>query len=195
MALSSGGDLSALATETVLRGGLAEAARAFSQFVQQNVDLSDPLLAHDEPVRIPALLGEPGQQVAAVFLAVEGDLDGYLLLLIPEHAVECLLTWMLGDPDVDSELAQSAIGEIGNVVGSAFLNYLADIAEIRISPAPPQVVHETVAAVLGTIAAGLEATGYREVQVVCTELVGIEGSFSVYFIWLPRLSSAPQVGA
>lgn len=195
MAQSSEGKLSALVTETVLRRGLEAAAQAFSDFVQQSVNVQDTVLKHDEPVRIPNLLGEQGQQVAAVFLAVAGDLDGYLLLLIPEDAREPLITGIIGEGEVEPELAQSAIGEMGNVVGTTFLNFLADSAEVRISPSPPQVVYETVAAVLGTVAAGLEATGFREVQVVCTEMVGINDVFSVYLIWLPRLDTPLQEGA
>jgi chemotaxis protein CheC len=76
-----------------------------------------------EPGAIAAFLGGLGQDLLAVGVKLEGPLTGDLLLALPEPDAERLAA-ILGFPPQGgawSGMAESALMESGNIVGSAFV--------------------------------------------------------------------------
>jgi chemotaxis protein CheC len=75
-----------------------------------------------EPGAIAAFLGGLGQDLVAVGVKLEGALEGDLLLALPERDAERLAA-MLGFPPTGGwgGMAESALVESGNIVGSAFV--------------------------------------------------------------------------
>jgi len=73
---------------------------------------------------IAAFLGALGSDVVAVGVKLEGALEGDLLLALPERDAERLAA-VLGfapGPDGWTGMAESALMESGNIVGSAFVS-------------------------------------------------------------------------
>jgi chemotaxis protein CheC len=62
-----------------------------------------------------------------------------------------------GSTAAPHELAESAIAELGNVVGSAFVNALADDLNLVLHPTPPAFLHDMAGAVLQTLYAEILA--------------------------------------
>ncbi|HMO53083.1 MAG TPA: chemotaxis protein CheC, partial [Tepidiformaceae bacterium] len=85
------------------------------------------------------------------------------MLLFPEsRALECV-DLMCGQrpgttTDAD-ELAQSAIGELGNIVGSAFVNALADDLNLILHPSPPSILHDMAIALVESVYAEVLSQG------------------------------------
>src|SRR3954453_14809890 len=84
------------------------------------------------PVPAPAALnfadaidtiGAPDEEVTGVVLGVVGEMEGIVLLLMRTADAAGLCT-LLG-VKVDSEMGQSALAEIGNIVGTSYINALA----------------------------------------------------------------------
>jgi chemotaxis protein CheC len=78
---------------------------------------------------IAGFLGALGGDLVAVGVKLEGPLTGHLLLALPERDAEALAA-ALGTPAEDGRigpLAQSALMECGNIVGSAFVSALAKL--------------------------------------------------------------------
>jgi len=76
------------------------------------------------PGAIAAFLGALGSDVVAVGVKLEGALEGDLLLALPEADAERLAA-MLGFPPAEggwAGMAESALMESGNIVGSAFVS-------------------------------------------------------------------------
>jgi chemotaxis protein CheC len=79
------------------------------------------------PGAIAAFLGALGADLVAVGVKLEGPLTGDLLLALPERDAEALAT-VLGFPPAPagdaawSGMAESALMESGNIVGSAFVS-------------------------------------------------------------------------
>ncbi len=76
-----------------------------------------------EPGAIASFLGSLGGELLAVGVKLEGPLTGDLLLALPERDAAALAT-LLGFPPSGpgwSEMAESALLESGNIVGSAFV--------------------------------------------------------------------------
>ena len=66
------------------------------------------------------------------------------------------------EPD---EFAQSAIGELGNIVGSAFVNALADRVNLSLHPSPPTIVNDMASALVESIYAEMLSEGAEVVMI------------------------------
>ncbi len=98
------------------------------------------------------MVGDPEMEVAGIYLMAEGDVSGHLLLLmrIPS-AMELCDILLESPPGATQELGEmeiSALGEVGNIVGSFFLNSMADSSGLRLQVSPPVVACDMAGALI-----------------------------------------------
>lgn len=98
----------------------------------------------------------PESPVTAVYIAFSGGIDGHVVLsFTPMAAAYLARTLLMNDGDLDAPamryLADSMLGELGNVAASSFLNAVAAAAGITVLPSPPCVVHDMWGAVLQSV--------------------------------------------
>lgn len=163
-------EVTGAAMPAVIEAALLAAGQAFSALIESPFVSSELACRRLDLAELPGLLGDEAMPVTAGFFEVRGDLSGYLLLLMPSFVAERLTTLLLGADAGEEALADSALGEIGNVVVSAFLNRLADAWRLSAAPTPPQVIHDMAGALLGTVASALSALGESQVTVIRTTL-------------------------
>jgi len=93
------------------------------------------------------------------------------------RALECV-DLMCGQPPGTTtepdDLARSAIGELGNIVGSAFVNALADRVNLILHPSPPTIVHDMAIALVETVYAEVLSQG-GDVAMIDTEFEDHKG--------------------
>ena len=63
-----------------------------------------------------------------------------------------------GSTQTLGEMEESALGELGNIVGSGFLNALADATGLTLQPSPPTVMTDMAGALLDIIASDILLT-------------------------------------
>ena len=99
------------------------------------------------------MFGGPQVRVVGVYLSIEEGASGHIVLAYPPSVACGLIDMLMGNPPGTTreigEMEESALSEVGNVVGSFFLNSMADDTGIRLKPSPPQVVMDRAGAVLG----------------------------------------------
>lgn len=182
----------------VMARALSNSAKALSQFLgNRSLQPTEFALSHHRLAELPVLWGREDTPVAAVVLDVSGDLDGFLLLIVSLDECQRFLSPLIGDVtfDTDEQLAESALGELGNVVGSAFLNDLADQFSMNVKPSPPAVVRDMIGALLATLAAALAEEQRLELPVVRAQLAGNGRQTSAYLLWLPGRSDLERLEA
>jgi chemotaxis protein CheC len=107
--------------------GCGQAITALGKLAGRRLDMDVPE-AWISPVAgaIAAFLGSLGRDLVAVGVKLEGPLTGDLLLALSEEDAERLAA-MLGFPPADAwgGMAESALMESGNIVGSAFVTAVA----------------------------------------------------------------------
>ena len=85
------------------------------------------------------------------------------MLLFPvKRALECvdlMCGQAVGTSVEPDELSESAIGELGNIVGSAFINALADHMNLILHPSPPTVIHDMAIALVQSVYAEVLSQG------------------------------------
>jgi chemotaxis protein CheC len=114
--------------------------------------------------------GDPERAVVAVYLGIEGDLQGHILMAFSETMALGLVDMLLGEPEgTTTELGEmeiSALAEAGNVAGSFFLTTIADWSGLMLPPTPPVVIHEMCGAILGTLAGELAFQAHDQAMVI-----------------------------
>lgn len=157
----------------VAEDGARRAGRGVSGLLGQEITIHVPNVRMGTSVDACDAVGGPESLVLGAYLSFSGDITGHVVLLFPENkALECA-DLMCGQPigtttEID-ELTESAIGELGNVVGSAFINALADLTNIILHPTPPTIVHDMAIAMVETL--------YAEIQMQDGEVVMMDTVF------------------
>jgi chemotaxis protein CheC len=93
---------------------------------------------------------------------------------------------LLGQPDgtttVLGDMEESALGEMGNIVGASLLSVLADGMDIDLRPSPPAVMTDMAGALLDIVAADLmmtEDSAFVAESTFRTRARQIDGTFFV----------------
>jgi chemotaxis protein CheC len=107
--------------------GCGQALTALGRLANQRLDMDVPeVWVGAETGAIAAFLGALGGDLVAVGVKLEGALTGDLLLALPERDAETLAA-ILGFPPAPGwdGMAESALMESGNIVGSFFVSAVA----------------------------------------------------------------------
>jgi chemotaxis protein CheC len=131
--------------------GSGNAATALASMLGQSVDLHVPTALALELADAVDAVGNPEDTVSAVIIGVFGDLDATVLLLFdPESAnTLCSLLGVEGDP----EMALSALGEIGNILGSSYVQAMGTMTNLHMEPHPPVAMSDMLGAIVASVLA------------------------------------------
>ena len=170
--------------------GAGTASTALSEMLGRSIDLSVPDASVLPMAEAVAALGPAEQEITGIALGVEGDLPAtVLMLLTPSDAAKVCV--MLG-LEADSELAPSALGEIGNVVGTSYLNALAGMAGLEVEPTPPGMVTDMLGAIVESILAARAMSSDRTLLLDSSLLVEDEDC-SISFLLVPDHGGAEEL--
>ncbi len=129
----------------LVRRGITNAIWGLSRMVGEAIDI---VSLDIERMSMPEAFADEGGGLngpgVGVYLTVQGDIGGHLLLLhdvgMAYQMVDLQLGLPAGSTAVLGELGRSALGELGNVAAARFLSTLADAAGITLEPSPPSVI-------------------------------------------------------
>jgi len=141
-----------LAWAGLVSKGIGNSISGLSQMVGQDIkatSLKPQVVAIKD---VPDLIGGAEALTVGVYLRVSGDASGHMVLVYQPQAAYELLDMLLGlTPGTTkeiSEMGESALGEMGNIMGSFFLNSLADSTGMSFYPSPPAVMMDMAGAIL-----------------------------------------------
>jgi chemotaxis protein CheC len=162
--------------------GSGTASTALSSMLGRSVDISVPaalVLPIGEAV---GSIGNGEDDVTGIALNVVGEMEATVLLLVtPEHGA--LMCGLLGVP-ADSDLGDSALMEIGNIVGTSYLNALASMTGMALEPTPPSIATDMLAAIVESVLATRALTA--DVALLLDSDMVVEGEdCSVSFLLVP----------
>ena len=138
--------------------GAGNATTALSNLLSRSIEMSVPevnILPFDE---VPYVVGGPEELVVGIYLQVEGEAPGSLMLLLEkEDAIKLVSILMTGDiPDDVSDkniedMEQSALMETGNILASSYISALSDFTRLGMSPTVPAIAIDMAGAILEVI--------------------------------------------
>jgi len=182
-----------MATWTKLaRDGSTNAVSGLSQMVNQDMVVTALSLEEVSMRNAVSLIGRPEDIVVAIYLLFSGSASGHVVLAFkPETAlglVDMAMGLQSGTTRALGDMEKSALGEMGNVVGSFFLNAIVKNTGNRLMPSPPAVVVDMAGAITQSVMSNvLEKSNHVFVTrlTFATKDREIQGSFVV----LPMLDS------
>jgi chemotaxis protein CheC len=104
--------------------------------------------------------------------------------LLDEHAESALTL---------TPLQRSALAEVGNVSGCAFLNSLADAIKMRITPTTPLIVCDMAGAILDAMLADIAQTNDRALVIQTEFTTDGTADFTGHFLLLPDADGLTRV--
>jgi chemotaxis protein CheC len=116
--------------------GCGQALTALGKLMRQRIEMDVPeAWVGQSAGAVADFLGSMGQDLVVVGVRLEGQLAGHLVMALPEQDAERLAA-ALGYPAPEaggwSALAESALMESGNIVGSAFVSAIARMIRGRL---------------------------------------------------------------
>src|SRR3954452_20061194 len=156
----------------------------------RSVDISVPAARVLPMAAAVGAIGDPEAEATAVVLGVVGDMGASVLLLFTPHDA-VLMCGLLGvDPATD--LAASALQEIGNIVGTSYINALAGMTGMALEPTPPATATDMLGAMVQSVLA--ERAGASNVALLLDSELRVEGEdCSVSFLLVPEQGGVEQL--
>jgi chemotaxis protein CheC len=170
--------------------GSGNASTALSSMLGRSVDISVPSARVLPMAQAVGTIGDPEAEATAVVLGVVGDMGASVLLLFTPQDAE-LMCGLLGvDPATD--LAESALQEIGNIVGTSYINALAGMTGMALEPTPPATATDMLGAMVQSVLA--ERAGASDVALLLDSELRVEGEdCSVSFLLVPEQGGVEQL--
>jgi chemotaxis protein CheC len=143
--------------------GFTNSAKGLSKMIGQELSVSSPDVNMVPLADIADILGGPENDAVGVYLRIEGDLSGQVMLIIPYQQAMELCDMVMDSPDGTTKelgkMERSALSEIGNLTCAFFLNAIAELTNISSHPSPPAVMVDMVGSILDVVVATMGAIG------------------------------------
>src|SRR5690348_1543030 len=169
--LACGGraDASPMTSERLARfrplvvSALERAGTSLSEMAGIQIEVTSSSLDLVALAQVPSAAGSADAIAVGVYVAMSGEGQGHVLLLMDEPVAQQLAGALLfEDPkaiSIADELPASALAEAGNVSCSAFMNLLGDSTGLLLEVTPPAVVHDMRGAIVDAIVADVALLG------------------------------------
>jgi len=144
--------LRALAAE-----GGREAARTVGKLVGRTASIGEvQLVVGPDPAGVARLVGRPDLELVAVAMELQDPVGGRLVILVGAEEAERVSQTLVPDAAAGSldAVGESALVEVGNIAGSAFVSALARQLHVRQLHGVPRLTRGSPAECLAALAPG-----------------------------------------
>jgi chemotaxis protein CheC len=171
--------------------GAAHAATTLSQMLGSTIEMSVPAIRVVDLSQLGQYMGE--ESAAMVAFELQGDIPhgGYILFYITRESAVRMTNTMLGQTEINrplSEMDESALLEVGNIMVSAFLDATAELLGFVMLPSPPSLTIDMAHAAMQSLIAQMQEET-NEVILFSTELVCEEYKVDSDIIMMPERST------
>ena len=175
--------------------GAAHAATTLSQMLGSTIEMSVPAIRVVELSQLGQNMGE--ESAAMVAFELQGDIPhgGYILFYITRESAVRMTNTMLGQTETNrplSEMDESALLEVGNIMVSAFLDATAELLGFVMLPSPPALTIDMAHAAMQSLIAQMQEET-DEVLLFSTELVCEEYKVDSDIIMMPERSTLLRI--
>lgn len=156
--------------------GVKNAAHGFSGMVGRKIEVGKPKGRLVPILSIPEIVGGLDDDAVGIYLRFKGDLVGQIMMIVPHQKAMELVDLLMDLPQGTTQhlgsLERSALGELGNLCSSFFLNSVAKSVDADFRPSPPAVMVDMVGAILDIVVA---TTGGVSEQVLLMQANFMDG--------------------
>ncbi len=172
--------------------GAGNAATALSMLLNKKIDMSVPSV---NVIRLEDVVEAAGEsEVSGTVVRVLGDIAGNILLVFEEDTVKKIIGKLIGsETGVNSEMGQSVLCEIANIISASYMNSIAQLTNLAIAPSVPAVAHDMLGAILTTTF--IESNQYDEyiLDIETIFLDDTEENIGGHFYYIPMPGSLEKI--
>ncbi|NCB50673.1 MAG: CheY-P-specific phosphatase CheC [Clostridia bacterium] len=148
--------------------GSGNAATALSSLLDRTIIQSVPEIVFVPLSDVPGIMGGAEKVVMAGLLAISGDIEGYLLMILDLDQAGKIISMVTGEPEGTngekslrrfSVLDKSVISEIVNIIGSSYLSAVCEFTNLVAVPSVPYLCVDMTGAVMNIAIAEIGKTG------------------------------------
>lgn len=132
--------------------GAGNAATALSMMISKKITIKVPqvkIIPFDD---VSQSVGGPEKLVVGIFLRINGDIDGNILIVISEQDAYTLAKTLLNDNrNINrdfSEMEKSALAELGNIIGSSYIAALSELTKLSLKISVPSMAFDMAGAII-----------------------------------------------
>ena len=183
-------DLQLDALRELANVGSGTASTALSGMLGRSVDISVPRVNVLPMADAVGAFGDAEAEATGVVLGVNGDMAASVLLLFTPSDASAMCG-ILG-VEAGTEIGDSALMEIGNIMGASYLNALGQMTGMELEPTPPAAATDMLGAIVQTVLA--ERAGAGDIALLLDSDLVVEGSdASVSFLLVPDQGGVEQL--
>lgn len=175
--------------------GAAHAATTLSQMLGSTIEMSVPAIKVIDLSQLGNYMGEESAAMVAFELQGEIPHGGYVVFYITRESAIRMTNTMLGMTETDrpmSEMDESALIEVGNIMVSAFLDATAELLGFVMLPSPPALSIDMAHAAMQSLIAQMQEET-NEVLLFSTELTCEEYKIDSDIIMMPERSTLERI--
>lgn len=172
--------------------GAGNATTALAHMLNCKVDMYVPQVRLLDFKDVGTIMGGEEQIMAGVYLMVEGDITGSILFVLEKESARKMVAMLLGmenSGDELSEMEQSALKEIGNIITASYLNSLSTLTQLKIYPSVPALCIDMAGAIMSVPAIEFGTMGDKILLIQTQFSEGLDG----FFILAPDLESYDKI--
>lgn len=175
--------------------GAGNAATAFAEFLNSQINMSVPAVEIKPVSIVPEITGNIEENMIGVLLRVQGDIPGNILFILTENSVKYLLEIILNyEVDVDNlnEMEISAIKEMGNILSGSYLKALCELTGLELNQSFPGYAHDMVGAILSSTMVEMDEPADYALLI---ETIFSDGTNEIegYFLFIPEPASLKKL--
>jgi chemotaxis protein CheC len=167
--------------------GMGHAATSLSKMLSKKIQMTVPYINFMPIQRLPEMFGNVEALVAGVYLEISGEANGKVLLLFPRDSALALADIIMnrapGQTNILSQIDQSALMEVGNILIGSYLTALNDFTGLKLRQSVPKLAFDMVGAVMDFLIIEISSVA-EEALVIETQLLEPSNKIKGYVIFL-----------
>ncbi len=174
--------------------GAGNAATSLAQLIGETVNISVPEVKVIAIERVAEALGGPEKQVYIIYLEVEKEMKGTMLTILSRETAVFFVKKLLGADDIDmtSDIAQSALKEVGSILCGSYLSALSQLVNMSSVASVPAMAFDMLGAMLDFVLVEIGQIA-DEVFLVDTELYVSQKKLECSQLFLPKPETLERV--
>lgn len=177
--------------------GAGNATTALAKLIDGRVDMHVPKVEMLAFKDLAEILGGAEELVAGILLSLEGDIEGSMLFVLENKAAHHLVHKLMGSDgstleDCFTEMEQSALVEIGNIISGAYLTAISQLTNLNIIQTVPSLAIDMAGAILSVPAIEFGKLGDKALLIE-SQFEDDEIDVCGYFILIPTLESYTRI--
>lgn len=172
--------------------GAGNAATALSQLINKKIDMTVPAINIVPFDDIFSSIGGD-EIVVGVIVRVLGEIPGNILFVFEKDTALNLVEILTGSKEEYlSDMGNSVICEIGNIISSSYMNAIAKFTGLTVMPSVPAVTYDMLGAILSTT---FIESGQFDDYVLDIETLFIQNNAEIsgHFYYVPMPGSLEKI--